>query len=391
MVFAMGSSELNQKRNDLSKCVAHVIAQFLVAILISNQALAFTTMPKGQFNDAQEKILVGYFPEYIQKLDAGLRGLELTKWKQAVASKVLELPEFLDLDCAKNPRPKWFAIIVRKYTNYYHQVYKKDHPEEPSALTIAKENPLLKFSSILSGRQMFARDTHDTILAASRHYNERSEFEELRDDVQARARARRAVLCACQHRHRFRKLSALASTHQNKSRPSDRIMRYNWRTHYVAASGEACILKFRSSWMRIEKTGVATAVQVLWSNHGGVLNCGKAAPGQQLYANCALVGLKKAMNEVPEGRNRNGDTQMGLLNKQTQPLKSPSTFAVSNEKKGALEFERDGTCYISTRNVWVLKINTARFLIAQLKVLVFNYAYNVATTRKVKSLQVKSA
>ncbi|KAJ7243461.1 hypothetical protein C8J57DRAFT_1525569 [Mycena rebaudengoi] len=127
-------------------------------------------MPKGQFNDAQEKILVGYFPEYIQKLDAGLRGLELTKWKQAVASKVLELPEFLDLDCAKNPRPKWFAIIVRKYTNYYHQVYKKDHPEEPSALTIAKENPLLKFSSILSGRQMFARDTHDTILAASRQH-----------------------------------------------------------------------------------------------------------------------------------------------------------------------------------------------------------------------------
>ncbi|KAJ7229703.1 hypothetical protein C8J57DRAFT_1251739 [Mycena rebaudengoi] len=330
-------------------------------------------MPKGQFNDAQEKILVGYFPEYIQKLDAGLRGLELTKWKQAVASKVLELPEFLDLDCAKNPRPKWFAIIVRKYTNYYHQVYKKDHPEEPSALTIAKENPLLKFSSILSGRQMFARDTHDTILAASRHYNERSEFEELRDDVQARARARRAVLCACQHRHRFRKLSALASTHQNKM---------------VKPAYEIPIF---TAWMRIEKTGVATAVQVLWSNHGGVLNCGKAAPGQQLYANCALVGLKKAMNEVPEGRNRNGDTQMGLLNKQTQPLKSPSTFAVSNEKKGALEFERDGTCYISTRNVWVLKINTARFLIAQLKVLVFNYAYNVATTRKVKSLQVKSA
>ncbi|KAJ6547868.1 hypothetical protein B0H10DRAFT_2243337 [Mycena sp. CBHHK59/15] len=61
-------------------------------------------------------------------------------------------------------------MIVRKYTNYLHQVYKKAHPETVSASDIIKANPLLKFSSVLSGRQLFARDMHDEMLAASKQH-----------------------------------------------------------------------------------------------------------------------------------------------------------------------------------------------------------------------------
>lgn len=61
-------------------------------------------------------------------------------------------------------------MIVRKYTNYYHQVYKREHREGSSTSAIIKGNPLLKFSSILTGRQIFARDTHDSILSASRQH-----------------------------------------------------------------------------------------------------------------------------------------------------------------------------------------------------------------------------
>lgn len=59
-------------------------------------------------------------------------------------------------------------MIVRKFTNYLHQVYLKSHPNESSPSAIMKNNPLLKFSTILTGRQMFARDAHDTVMAAVR-------------------------------------------------------------------------------------------------------------------------------------------------------------------------------------------------------------------------------
>ncbi|KAJ6609746.1 hypothetical protein B0H10DRAFT_1954380 [Mycena sp. CBHHK59/15] len=127
-------------------------------------------MPKCQFSPAQVQHLDSYLPEYIARLDARAPTKELTLWKQATATKILASPEFSDLDLAKHPRAKWFEMIVRKYTNYLHQVYKKAHPETVSASDIIKANPLLKFSSVLSGRQLFARDMHDEIVAASKQH-----------------------------------------------------------------------------------------------------------------------------------------------------------------------------------------------------------------------------
>ncbi|KAJ7442844.1 hypothetical protein FB451DRAFT_1190360 [Mycena latifolia] len=60
-----------------------------------------------------------------------------------------------------------FQMIVRKFTNYFNQIYKKSHLESlPS--TVVKGNPLLKFSSVLSGRQLYARDIHDKIVALAK-------------------------------------------------------------------------------------------------------------------------------------------------------------------------------------------------------------------------------
>ena len=54
-------------------------------------------------------------------------------------------------------------MIIRKFTNYYNNIYKKTHPDEPSAPELIKSNPLLKFNSVLSGRQLFSRECHHEI------------------------------------------------------------------------------------------------------------------------------------------------------------------------------------------------------------------------------------
>lgn len=143
-------------------------------------------MAKGHFSADQTEHLNTYLPKYIEKLDACASTLELTRWKQATATKALASPQFADLDFDKFNRTKWFEVriltpvrpsldqlsptqmIVRKYTNYLHQVYRKTHPETVSPSAMTKANPLLKFSSVLSGRQMFARDMHDDVVAASK-------------------------------------------------------------------------------------------------------------------------------------------------------------------------------------------------------------------------------
>ncbi|KAJ7739121.1 hypothetical protein B0H16DRAFT_1463993 [Mycena metata] len=125
-------------------------------------------MAKGQFSKAQNAWLAEQLPEYIKQLDAGVRGGGLTKWKQSIATKALDSPEFADLDFTAHPRTKWFGMIVRKYTNYLHQIYLKEHPETPSASANIKANPLLKFSSAPSGRQLFARELHSEIIEASK-------------------------------------------------------------------------------------------------------------------------------------------------------------------------------------------------------------------------------
>ncbi|KAJ6451427.1 hypothetical protein C8R45DRAFT_1113546 [Mycena sanguinolenta] len=82
---------------------------------------------KGKFNDAQDAHSNTYMDELVAKLDAGM--------------------------------------IVRKFTNYYNNVYKKTHPDEPSAPELIKSNPLLKFNSVLSGPQR-AADTGINEVAA---------------------------------------------------------------------------------------------------------------------------------------------------------------------------------------------------------------------------------
>ncbi|KAJ7251700.1 hypothetical protein C8J57DRAFT_1238524 [Mycena rebaudengoi] len=109
-------------------------------------------MAKGQFTVAQMEHLNSYLPDYIAKLDAGVRGIELTRWKQATATKALASTEFEQLDLSKNSRTQWFRA----------------HTETPSASEIIKANPLLKFSSTLSGRQLFAREMRPEIVAAAK-------------------------------------------------------------------------------------------------------------------------------------------------------------------------------------------------------------------------------
>ncbi|KAJ6494976.1 hypothetical protein DFH09DRAFT_1376649 [Mycena vulgaris] len=124
-------------------------------------------MAKGKFSSAQNAHLSTYIPEYVSKLDAGVQGILLTRWKQATATKALESEAFRDLDVSEISRNVWFTMIVRKFTNYFHQVYKKSHSESLPPIAV-KGNPLLKFTSVLSGRQMFARDMHGSIIDVSR-------------------------------------------------------------------------------------------------------------------------------------------------------------------------------------------------------------------------------
>ncbi|KAJ7836546.1 hypothetical protein B0H14DRAFT_3704802 [Mycena olivaceomarginata] len=132
---------------------------------------------------AQEPQLNTYLPEFLQKLDAGVRRLELTQWKQSTATEALASPPFADLDISIMPSTDWFKTIVRKFTNYFNNVYKRSHEEEPSASVLIKSNPLLRFTSILSG------------LPTPRTYEERIE----RND-EKKAKQRVAEIRSAEHR-----------------------------------------------------------------------------------------------------------------------------------------------------------------------------------------------
>ncbi|KAJ7830730.1 hypothetical protein B0H14DRAFT_3872481 [Mycena olivaceomarginata] len=125
-------------------------------------------MAKGQFDRPQNDHIESFFPEFAKELDRGVDGAALTKWKQAKASSIMESPAFTNLDLKKNPRKAWFEMIVRKFTNYRNQVYRKSATAIPTpALANRKANPLLKFSSITSGRQQFAKENSESITAAA--------------------------------------------------------------------------------------------------------------------------------------------------------------------------------------------------------------------------------
>ncbi|KAK6969207.1 hypothetical protein R3P38DRAFT_3146975 [Favolaschia claudopus] len=124
-------------------------------------------MPKSPFTRAQDDLIESFFPGFVKKLDEGVTGSQLTTWKQGTASDLLDHDAFKDLDTTKYNRKTWFEMIVRKFTNYRNQVYLKNKPvTEKTALSAKKANPMMKFSSIVSGRQLYARENTKSLNAA---------------------------------------------------------------------------------------------------------------------------------------------------------------------------------------------------------------------------------
>ncbi|KAJ7845737.1 hypothetical protein B0H14DRAFT_3139002 [Mycena olivaceomarginata] len=107
-------------------------------------------MAKGQFDRPQNDHIESFFPEFAKELDRGIDGAQLTKWKQAKASSIMESPRIYQPGPKKESKEG--MMIVRKFTNYRNQVYRKSATVIPTpALANRKANPLLKFSSITSG------------------------------------------------------------------------------------------------------------------------------------------------------------------------------------------------------------------------------------------------
>lgn len=123
----------------------------------------------------------------MKEMDRGVEGIQLTRWKQTLASNILDTPLFSTLDLNEYPRKTWFEVycqfttvcltrtntilqmIVRKFTNYRNQVYLKSSDRvSTTALSTKKANPLLKFSSVISGRQLFAQENSESLTAASK-------------------------------------------------------------------------------------------------------------------------------------------------------------------------------------------------------------------------------
>ncbi|KAJ7814352.1 hypothetical protein B0H14DRAFT_2604222 [Mycena olivaceomarginata] len=126
---------------------------------------------KSKFSAEQNKHIESFFPDFVKKLDNGVPSGELTLWKQNTASNILDSPLFESLDLQTMTRKEYYERIVRKFTNYRNQVYDKAHKHEgspPKPLDLKKANPLLKFSTLTTGRQLFADETHETTILLSK-------------------------------------------------------------------------------------------------------------------------------------------------------------------------------------------------------------------------------
>ena len=66
----------------------------------------------GKMTTAQKAHLNTYLDEFTAKLDAGVRGIELTRWKQSAAAKALASPSFQDLDVSGISRTEWFKAWI---------------------------------------------------------------------------------------------------------------------------------------------------------------------------------------------------------------------------------------------------------------------------------------
>ncbi|KAJ7743255.1 hypothetical protein DFH07DRAFT_777467 [Mycena maculata] len=131
-------------------------------------------MAKGQFTKEQNNHIESFFSAFAKEMDKGVTGVLLTRWKQTHASNIMDSPLFSTLDLGKFPRktclyePLLFQMIARKFTNYRNQVYLKSDATQLSlpVSNLKKSNPLLKFSSLMTGRELFARENNESIAAA---------------------------------------------------------------------------------------------------------------------------------------------------------------------------------------------------------------------------------
>ncbi|KAJ6582632.1 hypothetical protein DFH09DRAFT_1309580 [Mycena vulgaris] len=125
-------------------------------------------MRRGEFTESQRLYIETYLEAFTTLLDTGVGARKQTEWKQATALSILDSPQFSDLDTTKNPRTKWFKMIVRKFTNYRTQVYLKHNPVSAAMSGPPGSGPLFRFSSVLTGRQLFAKENSAIINTAAK-------------------------------------------------------------------------------------------------------------------------------------------------------------------------------------------------------------------------------
>ncbi|KAJ6471172.1 hypothetical protein DFH09DRAFT_1373387 [Mycena vulgaris] len=128
-------------------------------------------MRTGQFSDPHRLYIESYLKDFVEVLDKGVTGRKLTQWKHSTASTILDSDQLSDLDTTMFTRKQWFEMIVRKFTNYRTQVYLKQNPHSTTSEPDRSESaPLFRFSSVLTGRQLFAKENSEAIkLAATQH------------------------------------------------------------------------------------------------------------------------------------------------------------------------------------------------------------------------------
>ncbi|KAJ7236501.1 hypothetical protein C8J57DRAFT_1530053 [Mycena rebaudengoi] len=124
-------------------------------------------MRRGQFNSQRDVYIESFFVEFCSLLDGGLQGKKLTTWKQQTATAIMDDPRFANLD-TKFTRKEYHERIVRKFGNYRNHVYLKQNPDSPTVQPPpSKGLPLLKFSSVLTDRQLFAQENNADITSTS--------------------------------------------------------------------------------------------------------------------------------------------------------------------------------------------------------------------------------
>ncbi|KAJ6455060.1 hypothetical protein C8R45DRAFT_1111708 [Mycena sanguinolenta] len=152
----------------VSGMIAHIafaLPTFLHSLSLHILSSAFPSMPnKSPFTREQNAFIDSFLDAFVVKVESSPTTGELTKWKQSTATQILESPLFTDLDLNKASRKQWYEQIVRKFTNYLNNMHLKKSCKASSQATAASPGSLLiNFSSVLTGRQLFARERRESI------------------------------------------------------------------------------------------------------------------------------------------------------------------------------------------------------------------------------------